>query len=264
MADLSVTQGRAVAVSGVAVSGVAASDLVLAVHGSADPASTRVSEALRDAVAARLPGVRVHLGWADVLTPTLSETLAGLRTGWEPGPFAESVDERGPCVVVPVFLTGGYHVTVDVPRAMADSGVRATLTPRVGDLLAAVVDRLAEAGGPGDAVVLAGAGSRRPESVAEVRAAARALSARSGRPVEAAFVTSASPGVAEAVAGFAARGLRPSIASYLLAPGSFHARLRGLAEVVSEPIGAHPVLVEAIITRYRSAEAPPSRTKDLT
>ncbi len=211
--------------------------LVLALHGSRDPRAWAVSDALRTAVVGRLPGVGVHLGWADVLTPTLTDTLGRI----------------GACVVVPVFLTSGYHVRVDLPDAVAASGGRAVLTSRVDGLVAAVADRLAEAGGPLDAVVLAAAGSSRAESLAEVRAAARELAAVVGRPVEAAFLTAASPTVPEAVAAFAARGARVSVASYLLAPGVFHTRLLGLAPVVSEPVGVHPALVATIVRRYAGA-----------
>ena len=211
--------------------------LILALHGSRDPRAWGVAEELRTAVSRRLPGLDVDLGWADVLTPTLTDTLARI----------------GASVVVPVFLTTGYHVEVDLPDAVSASGGRAVLTSRVDGLVAAVADRLFEAGGPLDAVVLAAAGSSRAESLTEVRAAAVELAALVGRPVAAAFLTAASPTVAEAVSAFAATGARVSVASYLLAPGVFHLRLAGLAPVVSEPIGIHPALVASIVSRYAGA-----------
>ena len=75
-------------------------------------AGQQVASELLLAVAARLPGVEVHLGWADVLTPTLTETLTQL----------------GDAVVVPGFLTAGYHVTSDLPAAIQAAGGRARLT----------------------------------------------------------------------------------------------------------------------------------------
>jgi len=84
-------------------------DLVLAFHGTAKPEGQQVAARLLLRVAAALPGVQVHLGWADVLTPTLTETLTGL----------------GRSVVVPCFLTPGYHVTSDLPAAIRASGGRA-------------------------------------------------------------------------------------------------------------------------------------------
>ncbi|HET7723340.1 MAG TPA: CbiX/SirB N-terminal domain-containing protein, partial [Propionibacteriaceae bacterium] len=134
--------------------------LVLAVHGTRSQEGQEVSAALRDAVAARLDGVTVQLGWADVLEPPLVRTL----------------EEAGDCVLVPVFMTVGYHVAYDLPKAVRESGGRAVVTPHVGDaILDAVADRLAEVDPEPQAVVLAAAGSLRPGSVAEVGAAAGRL-----------------------------------------------------------------------------------------
>ena len=45
-----------------------------------------------------------------------------------------------------------------------------------------------------------------------------------------------------------------SIASWLLAPGSFHSRLADAgADVVAAPLGAHPDVVAAVVARYRTA-----------
>ncbi|MGC3993961.1 MAG: CbiX/SirB N-terminal domain-containing protein [Propionicimonas sp.] len=213
--------------------------LVVAVHGTRSDAGQAVAHGLAEAVADRLPGIEVHVGWADVLSPTLTETLAGL-------------DEA---VVVPCFLTAGYHVTSDLPAAVDAAGGRARLTGMIGPaLLAAVADRLAEAGDPADAVVLAAAGSKRRRSVAEVAAAARALSAVIGRPVVPAYLTAAEPGVGDAVAALRAAGhARVAVASYLLAPGVFADRLHEAgADVVSAPIGVHPLVVEAVLSAYAS------------
>ncbi len=106
-----------------------------------------------------------------------------------------------------------------------------------------------------DAVVLAGAGSLRDRAVAEVRAAAAALSRAVNRPAVAGFVTAASPTVAEAVAQVRAAGhRRVAIASYLLAPGRFSEQLLlAGADAVAAPIGVHPLLVDLIVDRWRAA-----------
>ena len=211
--------------------------LVLALHGTKSVAGQQVASELVLAVAARLPGVEVHLGWADVLTPTLTDTLTAV----------------GEAVVVPGFLTAGYHVTSDLPAAIRAAGGRARLGGLIGPgLVEAVADRLRAVGGPGDAVVLAAAGSRRPRSVAEVTGAARQLSALVGRPVVAGFLAAAGPSVTEAVAQLRASGhSRISIASYLLAPGVFSERLHACgADMVSDPIGVHPLVVEAVASAY--------------
>jgi sirohydrochlorin ferrochelatase len=211
-------------------------DLVLALHGTRRAEGQQVAAELLLAVATRLPGVTVRLGWADVLTPTLTETLAGI----------------GAAVVVPCFLTVGS----DLPAAVRAAGGRGRLTPLLGDdLLDAVAERLEEAGGPGDAVVLAAAGSRRAQSLAQVAAAAATLARRWDRPVRPAYLTAATPTPTEAVAQLRAAGhRRVSIASYLLAPGVFSGRLHEAgADLVSEPVGVHPRIVAAIADRYTAA-----------
>jgi sirohydrochlorin ferrochelatase len=221
---------------------VSTPDLVLAMHGTRNTAGQDVATALVEAVATRLPDVRVRLGWADVLTPTLTETLTGI----------------GDAVVVPAFLTAGYHVTSDLPAAIQASGGRARIAGLIGpDILAAVADRLAEAGGPGDAVVLAAAGSKRQRSLDEVAEAARQLARLVGRPVVPAFVTAATPTVPDAVAALRAAGhARVSVATYLLAPGVFADRLQEAgADVVSAPIGVHPLVVEAVLSAYAAVVA---------
>lgn len=212
--------------------------LVLAVHGTRSAEGTATSVALARAVAARLD-LDTHLGWVDIHTPTLTDTLKAL----------------GEAVVVPVFLTSGYHVTSDIPAAIAAAGGRASATGMVGaDVLPAVLDRLAQVG-PFDAVVLAGAGSLRPRALAQVRAVTNTLARAVERPALAGFVTAATPTVPEAVAALRAAGhARVAVASYLLAPGRFSAQLAlSGADAVSRPIGVHPLLVDVIAERWHAA-----------
>lgn len=216
--------------------------LVLAVHGTRSALGTRVSMELAEAVA-QASGADVRLGWVDIHTPTLTDTLR----------------ELGEAIVVPAFLTAGYHVTSDIPAAIAAAGGRATATPLVGaDVLPAVLDRL-DAVGDFDALVVAGAGSLRPRAVAEVQAVTRTLSRTVGRPALAGFVTASCPTVPDAVATLRAAGHdRIAIASYLLAPGRFSEQLEDAgADAVSEPIGVHPLLVELIVSRWRAALTEP-------
>ena len=217
--------------------------LVLAVHGTRSAEGTAVNHALRDTVAAALPGVRVELGWVDLHTPPLVDTLR----------------ELGPAVVVPVFLAPGYHVRHDIPAAITAAGGRAMVTELVGPcLVPALVGRLAETDGPADAVVLAAAGSRWPKAVAAVERAAAELQALIRRPVVAGFVTAAQPSVTDAVARLRGQGHdHVTIASWLLAPGEFARRLLDAgADAVTAPLGIHPILIETILTLYREAETP--------
>ncbi|MGH3993584.1 MAG: sirohydrochlorin chelatase, partial [Pseudonocardiaceae bacterium] len=116
-------------------------------------------------------------------------------------------------------------------------------------LVGAMADRL-RAGGwrRGDAVVLAAAGSSDWRAVADVRAAAVALSKQVDRRVRVGFIATGAPEVAPLVAGLRARG-EPTVAvaSWLLSPGVFHCRLAEAgADVVAAPLGVHPGVVERL------------------
>lgn len=159
-------------------------------------------------------------------------------------------------VVVPLLLSPGYHHRVDIPEAIRSTRPDAAQAAVLGPdplLAVALADRLAEAGRrPGDAVVLAAAGSSDPAAVAAVHAQAALLAAELDAPVTAAFGSMAAPDVRGAIA--AARPGRVAIAPYLLAPGFFAERLAEAgADVVAEPLGAHPAVVALAIRRYDEA-----------
>ncbi|WP_219519054.1 sirohydrochlorin chelatase [Nonomuraea ceibae] len=215
--------------------------LVLAAHGTRSREGERTLAALAGVVRRARPGVRVELAYLEISSPPLPAVLAAAP---------------GPVVVVPLLLAGGYHLHVDLPAVVAAHRPGAVVADRLGphDLLtAALAGRLAQAGlRAGDAVVLGAAGSSDPAGLADVRAAARLLSARLARPVTAAFVSSGSPSLGEALAR--ARSPRVAVASYLLAPGFFHARLRDSgADVVSAPLGPAPGVAELVWLRYDAA-----------
>src|SRR5215470_3584897 len=191
---------------------------------------------LRCRVALRLPGVADRVGYVDVLGPSVASLLS-------------EVD--GPVTLVPVFLARGYHVRADIPAAVADAGRRdLTVTPALGPdpaLVEVALERLRTAGArPTDAVVLAAAGSADPRAIADVERAAQLLGAPAG------FIATASPSVAEVVRSVRAHRDhgRVAIASWLLAPGFFHTRLAGAgADIVAEPLGAHPAVADLIVRR---------------
>lgn len=213
--------------------------LVIALHGTRDPAGPGCAELLRERVAARLPGVRVGIGWVDVHEETLDRTLPS----------------AGPAVVVPAFLSAGHHVRHDIPAAVARTHGLARVTPRVGpDLDAALRDRLVEAGPLGDGVVLASAGSRHEAANREVRATAGRLSALLGRPVEVGFFYARHPGLTEAVERLREAGAGSiSVATHALFPGLHQRRTEALGLPVAAPIGVHEALIGAIVRRYRAA-----------
>ncbi|MEU9999183.1 CbiX/SirB N-terminal domain-containing protein [Streptomyces sp. NPDC050848] len=218
--------------------------LVLAVHGSAVPEAGVTIERLAESVRG-LTGAPVVVGHLDHRAPSPAEVLASC-----PG-----------AVVVPLLLGDGYHRTVDIPTVTRRHDC--LVTPGLSGVPAvglALHDRLVEAGGPGDAVVVAGAGSSRPGGNGGTEAAARLLARRVGVPVVTAYCSASEPTVRDAVAGLRAAGhARVAIATHLLAPGRFTHALAAVpgAWTVAAPLGAHPGLAHAVTWRYREAAAPP-------
>lgn len=78
--------------------------LVAVAHGSRDPRALPAVRALLDRVRALRPGLPVRLGHVELNRPLLSDTLAELR---------------GEAVLVPLLFGRGYHVTHDLPAALA-------------------------------------------------------------------------------------------------------------------------------------------------
>lgn len=233
--------------------------LVAVAHGSRDPRALRTVRALLDLVRARRPELDVRLGHVELNEPLLDDTLAGLR---------------GTAVLVPLLLSRGHHVKTDLPAALAGaprvSGVVAAPLGPHPLLVEALAARLAEAGwqdgdpaGEGDpaqeagqAVVLAAAGSRDPDSAVDTGRTAALLSARlGGVPVLPAYASAAAPTVPDAVAALAARGLRRiAVASYFTAPGRFATQTAGAAPwIVSAPLGAQDAMARLVLHRYDEA-----------
>jgi sirohydrochlorin ferrochelatase len=217
--------------------------LVLVAHGTRDPDGAAGAAELAGAVARRIPSARVALAFADVRGPSVTQVLAGAR---QPGPF----------VVVPTFLAAGHHLRVDLPGQIARSGradvrLTAPLGPAAA-LVTAAMDRLVAAGWQSsDVLVLAAAGSSDPASRADVRRAALQLSRAAGQPVGVGYIATGRPSVHEAVELARRSGRRVAVASWLLSPGVLHRWLaQSGADLVSAPIGTHPLLVDHLIRRY--------------
>ena len=210
--------------------------LVLVAHGTRSSAGQAQVHAVASAVRRRAPGLDLRLAYADVQHPHVRDVAAALD---------------GPAVVVPLLLTAGYHVRVDIAGAVA--GRDAVATAPLGNdprLIAELAARIAAAG-PADAVVLAAAGSSDPRSIAEVQAVARALP---GDPVIG-YAAGPSPRVPDVVAGLRAAGAgRIVVGAYLLVDGVFHRGLgRAGADAVTAPLATSPVVAEAVLDRYRAA-----------
>jgi sirohydrochlorin ferrochelatase len=220
--------------------------LLAVAHGSRDPAAQACTGALARRVETVAGAGGVRVGFVEHARPLLAEVLAGAVT--DVG--ADRV------IIVPLLLSTGYHLTADIAAAGARAGspVAGPLGPDP-RLVPALVDRLAEAGAPaGTPAVLAAAGSSDPAAAADTRRQAALLAARLRAPVVAAFASAAAPTVGEAVAQLAARTGRPvAVATYLLAPGLFHDRLRRSgAAWVSDPLADHPAVASLVADRFRS------------
>ncbi|WP_327291233.1 sirohydrochlorin chelatase [Streptomyces sp. NBC_01198] len=221
--------------------------LVAVAHGSRDPRALPVVQALLERVRAARPGVDVRLGHVELDEPLLPATLAALR---------------GEAVLVPLLLGRGHHVKHDLPAALAAAPwLRGTVAAPLGPhrLLAEVLhDRLLAAGWDGgDAVVLAAAGSRDPDSAADTARTAALLAARLGVPVAPAYASAAAPTVGEAVEALAAAGAarrRIALASYFTAPGRFAAQTSAVAPwIAAAPLGAHEAMARLVLHRYDEA-----------
>jgi sirohydrochlorin ferrochelatase len=208
---------------------------VLVAHGSVDPSFAAVVETVAARVRDLLDPVDVRVGYLEHGPPHVADVV---------GPGA---------VVVPVLLSSGYHVRVDVPAQVGEAVV---VTPAVGPdprLARVLAARLLEAGYTGGSVTLAAAGSADARSLADVDMAAAQLAELLNATVSPAYVSAGQPRLSE---------LAPEVvASYLLAPGAFATAVAGCgATVVGAPIGANPVLADIIVDRYRSAiDQPPGR-----
>lgn len=201
--------------------------LLIVAHGSRDPRFAEVVSTVADLVR-RLDGsLDVRVGYLEHGPPAVPDVAS-------PG-----------AVAVPLLLSAGYHVRVDLPGQAPDVVVTDAVGPDP-RLAVALAERLREAGWDGvGPVTLAAAGSADPRSLADVRVAAEQLAAQVGVAVEPAYISSGEPRLAD---------VRPRVvASYLLAPGVFHDAVAACgAEIVSGPIGSHPALAEIVLDRYRS------------
>ncbi|ORA12461.1 sirohydrochlorin chelatase [Mycobacterium arosiense] len=225
--------------------------LILVAHGTRRAGGVAMVENLAAQVTT-LVRSPVDVAFVDVVGPTPSEVLVCAKA-----------DDR-PAIVVPAFLSRGYHVRADLPAHVAVSGhPNVLVTPALGpsgQIARIVSNQLVKCGWrPGDSVILAAAGTSDDKARADLHTTATLLSALTGSRVSLAFAATGDPQVAEAVDRARARhaGGRVVVASYLLADGLFQQRLHGCgADLVSEPLGTHPGLARLVANRFRRALPP--------
>jgi sirohydrochlorin ferrochelatase len=202
-------------------------------------------------LAAQVSGLldrRVQVAFVDVLGPTPSEVLS------------RTAASGRPAIVVPAFLSRGYHVRTDLPAHVAASGhPNVIVTPALGpsgEIARMVAHQLAESGWrPGDSVILAAAGTSDFRARADLHITATTLSALVGSRVRLGFAATDDQRVADVVGDARRDGARRVVvASYLLADGLFQERLRACgSHLVSQPLGTHPGLARLIANRFRRA-----------
>lgn len=219
------------------------SPLIAVAHGTRDRAGVAEIRQLAQLVQSSRPEVPVRLCWLELVEPLLGDVLA---------------DTEGPAVVVPLLLSTGYHVKIDIARVVGsrpDTAVADQLGPDV-RLTGVLVQRLREAGAvPIAGLALFASGSSDPEAAENLAAVAAQLEELAGCRVYPRILTDKRwrEGLPAAV----------GVANYLLAPGYFNDQLQGIgrdlgSDCIAEPIGAHPAVAAVIWDRYDQAARLPS------
>lgn len=233
-----------------AVTSVLAPALLAISHGTSSASGQAAVAALVSAVAGSSGELSVRPGFVDVQQPDVPTVLGALPSGRV-------------SVIVPLLLSAGYHVHVDLAEIADAAG--ATVAAALGPddrLVRLLARRLAEAGlASDDAVVLAAAGSSDPRAVADCVETARRLGVVLNRPVSVGFISAALPRLPDEIATARAAhpGRRVAVASYLLAPGYFAGlAARAGGDIVTGPLllPDEPVpteLVDIVLDRYAAA-----------
>ena len=216
--------------------------LVAASHGTSVPAAQMAITALVDAVRDASPHLDVREAFVDVQEPRLYDVV-------------DSVG--GLSVVVPLLLTAGFHLRVDVARA-ADrpNAVAARVLGPDPHLTSVLLRRLQQCGATrNDFVVLGAAGSTDPRALRDVLAAARQVGSVWGSPIPVGYVSGAGTPIADIVREAARSGRRVVVASHVMAPGFFYEQLQASgADVVSRPLldgtSVEPEMVSLVLDRF--------------
>ncbi|VXC68364.1 Putative cbiX family protein [Arthrobacter sp. 9V] len=221
--------------------------LIACAHGTRNAEGQAAIRRVMAEIETLRPGLRVVEAYVDVQEPELGGVVEGLPEGTA-------------AVVVPLLLSTGFHIKVDVPKAIKSRAEVVAARPlgpdpRLAELLAT---HLRAAGlQENDGVLLAAAGSSLPDGSVDSEEQGRLLGELLPNKVRVAYGASAQPtvpdGVASLRAELAADGGtgRVFIASYLLATGYFHDQLaKAGADIVAAPLLPSPVLAEIALERY--------------
>jgi sirohydrochlorin ferrochelatase len=230
--------------------------LILAAHGSADPRSAAVAQALAGRIRRLRPRLEVHAAFLEQSVPNVADVLSDVALRQESA------------VVVPMLLASAYHARIDLPAAIEASGAVVRQADVLGEdpaLVTLLGRRLAEAGATADqrdlGVIVVAVGSSDQGANAGTAALAPALTARTQwAGVEVAFATGPHPTVAEAAARLLRRGARRMIvAPWFLAPGRITDRVANSAAALgipmAEPLGSHNLVAAALLDRFDETQS---------
>jgi sirohydrochlorin cobaltochelatase len=233
--------------------------LLLAAHGTRDPAGVAAFQALAARVAARAAQDEIVVagGFIELSAPPLRDAVTSLA-GPAPASPAPASPAPARIVAVPLTLSAAGHAKGDIPAALAREhgrhpGVSFTYARTLGPhplLIDLLAQRIAAAGGDGAAVLLVGRGSTDPDANADVVKTARLLWEGRNYPLaETAFVSLARPDVTEGLERCRLLGAglpgarRIVVARYFLFPGVLPDRV---AEQTARYAEAHPELDIAV------------------
>nr|WP_218649810.1 CbiX/SirB N-terminal domain-containing protein [Paenarthrobacter nitroguajacolicus] len=221
--------------------------LIACAHGTRNAEGQAAIRRVMAEIETLRPGLRVVEAYVDVQEPELGGVVEGLPEGTA-------------AVVVPLLLSTGFHIKVDVPKAIKSRPEVVAAKPLGPDpRLAELLTTHLRAAGlqENDGVLLAAAGSSLPDGSVDSEEQARLLGELLPNKVRVAYGASAQPTVPDGVASLRAELAsdggtgRVFIASYLLATGYFHDQLaKAGADIVSAPLLPSTVLAEIALERY--------------
>ncbi len=245
--------------------------LLLAAHGTRDPAGVAAFEALAARVAnlGRRDGIEVAGGFIELSAPPLRDAVAYLAGVPLAGPGPARI------VAVPLMLVAAGHAKGDIPAALAREQARhpgvsfayaRTLGPHPA-LIELLDTRVAAvAGDTPPAVLVVGRGSTDPDANADMVKTARLLWEGREYPLaETAFVSLARPDVTEGLERCRLLGARRIVvARYFLFPGVLPDRVAeqaaayavahpGLDIAVADVLGDCDEIAALVLERYREA-----------
>jgi sirohydrochlorin ferrochelatase len=225
--------------------------LILTAHGSIDPRSTAVTQAIAGRIQRLRPEIGVRVAFLERATPALGTELSA----------------TGPAVVVPMLLADGYHARTDIPSIIAASGTpNVVQAPVLGEdpaLLHVLRQRLTEVGVSDDdsdvGVLVVAVGSTNTAANARSATVARSLRMHTRwAGAGMAFATGAQPTLADTTLQLRARGAhRIVIAPWFLAHGKITDRVAEFARAqgisMAEPLGSHNLVAATVVDRYDAA-----------